>query len=149
MAETTTTINGCDADIFLDDDADAPVDVSGSSNEIAMTFDNELGEYRTFGSRWRRRTECGKDASFTLQAVYSTAADEAFDLLKTWYFANPPGNRTLSVYLPNKNVGSDHYQGEMKVESLDWTSTAGEGDPIIVTAELKPDGEVTHTTAAT
>jgi len=149
MAETTTAINACDASVWLDDDAGTPVDISGSTNEVDINFDNEMGEYTVFGNRWKRRTECGKDASFTLQVVYTTQTDEGFDLLKQWFFAHAPGNRTISIYLPNKNVGSDHYTMEAKLANLAFTATAGEGDPMMVSAELLPDGEVTHTTLST
>jgi len=81
--------------------------------------------------------------------IYTTAADEAFDILKTWFFTTSPGNRTLSVYVPDKNVGSDRFQGEVKIENLSWTLTGGSADPIIATASLLPDGAITHSVSAT
>lgn len=149
MAQTTTAVNACDVAIWLDSGTLTPTDISGSSNNVDMDFDQEIGEYRTFGSRWPVRLECGKDAAFTLNIIYSTAADEALDILKTWYFASSPGNRTLSVYIPDKNVGSDHFQGECKIASLSWTAGSDEAGPIMVTANLLPDGEVTLSTLAT
>jgi hypothetical protein len=149
MAQTTTAISACDVGIWLDDDAGTQQDISGSSNEVDMAFEQNIGEFVTFGSRWPVRQECGKDASFTVQIVYSSAADEAFDILKTWFFSNTPGQRTLSVYIPDKNVGSDHFTCEVRIASFNFTPSRGEAGPIIVSAELLPDGEVTHTTAST
>lgn len=149
MAQTTTAVNACDVAIWLDNGTLTPTDIGGSSNNVDLDFDHDIGEFRTFASRWPGRLECGKDANFTLNIVYSTTADEAFDILKTWYFASSPGNRTLSVYIPDKDVGSDHFQGEFKIASLSWTAGADEAGPIMVTANLLPDGEVTHSTLAT
>lgn len=149
MAQTTTGFNACDIAIWLDDDTGTLKDISGSSNSVDLNFDNTLGLYRTFGSTWPRRLECGKDAQFTLQILYSSAADEGADLLKTWYFANPPGQRTLKIYSPDKNVGSDVYAAEVMVENVTWSGEAGNADPIMISATLRPSGEVTWTTNAT
>lgn len=149
MAQSTTAINACDASIWLDDDANTLQDISGSSNSVDINFDHDLGQYITFQSKWPNRLECGKDASFSIQAVYSTASDEAWDLLKQWYFATSPGERSLNIYLPDKNVGSDKFSCEARIENLSFTMTGGEADPIIVTATLLPSGAVAHTTAAT
>lgn len=149
MAQTTTAVNACDAGIWLDNGTLIPTGIGGSANNVDMNFDQEIGEFRTFGSRWPGRLECGKDANFTLNIVYSSAADEAFDILKTWFFASSPGNRTLSVYIPDKNVGSDHFQAECKIEGLSWTAGSDEAGPIMVTANLLPDGEVALSTLAT
>jgi len=51
MALTTTAINACDVAIWLDDDSAAPQDISGSSNEIDLNFDNKIGEVFAFGSQ--------------------------------------------------------------------------------------------------
>lgn len=149
MAQSTTGINACDVSIWLDDNADSLKDISGSSNQLDMNFDHDLGQYTTFQSKWPQRLECGKDASFTLQVIYTTASDEAFDILKQWFFATSPGERSFNVYLPDKNVGSDKFSCEVRLQNLSWTATGGEADPIIVTATLLPSGAVAHTTAAT
>jgi len=149
MAQTTTHVNACDASIWLDNAAGTPVDISGSSNSITMNFTREVGELRTFQVKWPVRLGCGKDATFTLRAVYSTASDEAMDVLKNWYFANDPGSRSLSVYIPDKNVGSDYYYGEVTIASFNFNADPTEPGPIAVEAELLPDGAWTLTTAST
>lgn len=148
MTQTTTAVNACDVAIWLDDDAGVPKDISGSSNTASMNFSNQLGAVRNFGTRWQIRLECGKDATFDLSAVYSTAADEAVDILKNWYFNNP-GDRTLTIYIPDKNVGSDMYQCEARLQDLKIPVEAASADPIVVTATLLPNGPVTLTTNAT
>jgi len=149
MAQTTTAITACDASIWLDKLAGTPVDVSGSSNSVALNFSQNLDAQYTFGSRWPRRFACGKDAAFTLVIFYTSTADEGFDVWKNWFFAAVPGTRTLTIYLPTKNVGSDRFQCEVHLESADIPATAGEGTPVMVTLSLLPDGEVTHSVAAT
>jgi len=149
MVQTTSVINACDISLWLDDDANTLQDISGSSNQIDMNFDLDLGTFQSFQSRWPKRLECGKDAQFTLQVAYSTTADEAFDILKQWYFATPAGERTINIFMPDKNVGSDKFSGEVRIKNLSWTATGGEADPILVTATLLPSGEIAHTTAAT
>lgn len=149
MAQTTTAVSACDVSLWLGDDSGTAVDISGSSNEIDMSFEQNIGEFVTFGSRWPVRQECGKDASFSIQVVYSTAADEAFDLIKNWYFSNTPGRRLLEVYIPDKNVGSDYYNGDVRIASFNWTASRGEASPIMVSLELLPDGEFSHSTSGT
>lgn len=148
MAQTTTAVNACDVKIYLDNAAGTPTDISGSSNTCSMAFTNQLGAVRNFGTRWQIRLECGKDATFNLSAVYSTATDEAIDILKNWYF-NTPGNRTLTVYIPDKDVGADVYSCEARLENLNIPVEAGKADPIVVTCALMPNGPVTLVTNAT
>lgn len=149
MAQTTTHVNACDASIWLDNSAGTLKDISGSSNSITMNFTREVGELRTFQVKWPVRLGCGKDATFTLRAVYSTATDEAMDILKNWYFAGDPGSRSLHVYIPDKNVGSDHYYGEVTIASFNFNADPTEPGPIAVEAELLPDGAWALTTAST
>lgn len=148
MTQTTTAVNACDVAIWLDNASGTQKDLSGSTNTASMNFTNQLGAVRNFGTRWQIRLECGKDGTFSIAAVYSTAQDEAIDILKNWYF-NTPGDRTLTIYIPDKNVGSDVYECEARLESLDIPVEAGSADPIVVTASLKPNGPVTLTTNAT
>lgn len=147
--QTDTAIVACDAGIWLDNLSGVLKNIGGSANEVAMNFDNPQGAFRTFGSKWPKRLECGKDASYTLSIVYSTATDEGFDILKNWFFAANPGARTCKIYLPNKNVGSDVYSGEFKIQDLKFTPVAGSADPVTVTATLLPTGEVTLAVNAT
>lgn len=149
MAQSTTVVNACDASVWLDDALGTPTNISGSSNVVNMDFDQELGEFRTFQSKWKGRLECGKDAAFEIILLYSTTANEAYDILKTWFFAASPGDRSLSVYLPDKNVGSDHYSAEVKLDDFNVPSNHEDPGPITVTMHLLPNGEVSHDTAAT
>ena len=149
MAQSTTAINACDASIWLDDDAGSLTDISGSSNQLDVNFDHDIGQYTSFQAKWPERLECGKDASFTLQVIYTTAEDEAFDIIKQWFFNTAPGKRTFTFYFPDKNIGSDKFSCEARIQNMSFTGTGGEADPIIVTVTLLPSGEVTHTTAAT
>ena len=149
MAQTTTAVNACDAAIWLDNAGGTLKDISGSSNNVDMNFDIDIGEFKSFASKWKARITCGKDAEFTIAAVYSTTTNESLDILKNWFFAAAPGSRTLKVYLPDKNVGSDVYSGEFVLSNLKIPADGSKADFIMVEATLKPDGAVTLTTNAT
>ena len=150
MATTTTSVNACDADIRLDNADGDPINVSGSTNSVVMNFDHQIGDFRVFQDKWPVRLACGKDAAFTLNVVYdSTAATTAFGLLRDWFFTATPGLRTLAIYIPDKEAGSDYYYGEMHIANLNWTADPSEPGAIAVTAELLPSGEVTLDTAGT
>lgn len=148
MATSSTAVNACDASIWIDNVGGVLTDISGSSNSVDLNFDHEIGDFRVFQDVWKRRLECGKDAAFTLNFVYSTANDEAFDILRQWFFAATPGDRTLNIYIPDLSVGSDCYYGEMKIENLSWTADPSDPNAIAATATLLPNGEVTWTVSA-
>jgi hypothetical protein len=149
MPQTTTAFGACDMSIWLDNSAGVLVDISGSSSTLGVDFQNLLGMFRTFGSRWPVRMECPKDASFSFTAVYSSAAAEAAQCLLGWFFIIPSGRRTFTFYAPAKNVGADKYSCEVRLSDLSWTGDPGKADPIIITAKLAPDGAVTRVTNAT
>ena len=149
MTQTSTHRNGCDAAIWLDNAAGTPTDISGSTNAYNLDFKVNIGATPTFGTQWPRRLMCGRDASFSVTVLFTTAADEGYDLLKDWFFGNVTAARTLTFYLPDKNVGSDKYSGEVVLETLSIPVTAGEGAPILVSATFLPDGAWTMVTNAT
>ena len=150
MAQTTTDINAADASIWIDNAGGTPVDISGSSNSVTMNFSREMGELWTFQVSYPVRSGCRKDAEITLRIVYSTATDEGADVLKNWYFSSEPiGSRSFHLYLPDKNVGSDHYYGEVQLGSFNFTASAEDCAPIAIEATLQPDGEMSLTTAST
>ena len=146
MAQTSTQVSACDVVVCLDDSGGTPRDISGSTNRIDMDFAHTLGDYRAYGSKWPVRLDAGKDANFTLVVLYTTANNEGLDILNQWYHAASPGARTLRVDIPDSTVGSDRYSGEVRLDDLKWTVSAREGGPILVTARLVPDGEISWTT---
>jgi hypothetical protein len=149
MAQTTTKVNACDVSVWLDNASGTLQDVSGSSNGIDMSFSRELGELRTFQSKWPVRMGCGKDVEIGFRAVYSTAADEAAHILKNWFFESTPGSRSVHVYVPDKNVGSDHYYGEVTLGDMSFSADPTEAGPIAIECTLMADGEFSLTTATT
>ena len=149
MPQTTEAVNACDAEVFLDNAAGALQDISGSSNQVSFTWNNSIGEFNTFGAPWRALQECGKAIDVTLNAVYSLPEAEATAILLDWWYAVPSGRRTLEVNMPDNNVGSDHFEGEYRLESLSATMDPGDPSATIVTANMKSDLVQTHTTTAT
>jgi len=149
MAQTTTAITANDVAIYLDDDGGTPVDISGSSNEIGINLDNDLLYSPSFGGEWINRYDAGKDAGFKISVVYSTANDEAVDILNTWYFTTQPGDRTLSIYIPDDNPGSNLYQAEVKIGNLSMNLGSGDASPVLVTASFRPNGSVALSTVST
>lgn len=148
MPLTTTAVNACDVKIWLDDEVGTLKDISGSSNTCSMEFTNQLGAVRAFGTRWSTRLECGKDATINLSIIYSTASDEAADIVKQWFFTYP-GKRTIKIYIPDKDPGADVYTGEVRLENMPVKVEASSADPIVMSCNLKPDGAITLVTNAT
>ncbi|MDZ4768355.1 MAG: hypothetical protein SGJ24_04440 [Chloroflexota bacterium] len=151
MPSTSTAINACNVKVQIDNAAGTLVDVSGSANRVNLEFSQELGSYRVFGNKWMKRLACAKDATLQLDVVYSTQANEGLDLLRDWFFsaASSGTPRTIRMMLPDDVVGGDDYQGEFIISSLSIPMDASEAGPITVSAELMPDGEVTHGTLTT
>lgn len=150
MPQTTTQINACDVSIWLDDATGTLKDVSGSTNKCSLTLTLESGMTRTFGSRWPTRQNCARDAKISLSIVYSEATGEAMDIWKNWYFASAPGPRTVKIYVPDKNVGSDVYYGEFVIDGdAEIPLEAGTSEPIVVNVNLAVTGALTWATSAT
>lgn len=149
MAETTTAVNACDVRIYVDNDAGTPVDVSGSSNAVTMTVNVETGQYRVFSNRWKKSLECGKDLSLTINAVYTTADSEAKDILADWAMATTSGARTITIYVPDKNVGSDKWSGEWRIQTFEFGADVSEPGAIPITATFISDGTISRVTNAT
>jgi len=149
MAATTTARNACDVSVWLDDATGVQRDISGSANSVDFNFTQEIGEFVVFGDHWTHRLCCGKDGNFSLNVVYTTTVNEGWDVVKNWLFGTECERRTFTVYIPNKNVGSDMFQAEVIWDNITWTTDRGDAGPIMVTVSLPADGEVTHTTAAT
>jgi hypothetical protein len=148
VAQTTTPVNVCDVVIQLDDSGGTLRNISGSTNRVVLDFDQELGDYRAYGSDWPKRLDAGQDATITLTVLYTTASNEGYDVLKQWFHAAQPGARTLQVDVPDSTVGSDRYSGEVRINAKRFTIDAGQGGPVMVTARLRPDGAFSWATIA-
>lgn len=148
MAQTTTAINACSAVIELDDAGGTPVDISGSSNNASLSVTMETGTGVSFEGGWNFRAQCKKDGSLELSVMWTTASNEGRDLLEAWFAATSPGKRTVSVYPNGKTTGQRVYTGEFRITELSIPMTAGDAAPIVVSATLEPDGEITFGTAA-
>jgi hypothetical protein len=149
MPLTTTAQNACNVSLWLRDAGGTDRDISGSSNSVGFEFTLNLGDVNAFQNQWPVRLDCGKDVTISLEVLYTQTANEGWDVLKDWYFAATPGARQFTAYVPDKNVGSDRFNGLTRLESLSFTATAGEADPILVSASLRSDGEFSHSDVAT
>ena len=149
MAQTTTAIDSCAVKVWLATAGDVMTDISGSSTEIVPHFTQTLGDYHPRASDWPSRLDGGKDADVRLNVVYSTTDAEGWDLLKDWWFTVPPGARRMIWYAPDKSVGADMFSGSYRIKDLRWVHGASAAGPVVVTADLVPDGEVTQETSAT
>ena len=119
-------------------------------NQATMTFTNELGEYRVFGAEAVKRLCGGSDGVFELNIWYTTAGSEGRDTVFTWYFGVTRCTpRTVTIYLPDKNVGSDALSGEFLMESMDVTADRSDAAPLPISVRLLPTAGIARTTAAT
>jgi hypothetical protein len=140
MPTTTTAINGCDVVLHLDNASGIPVDISGSANSINPQFSTDLGEYNVFGAQWRQRLMCQRDATIQLNIVYSSAANEGFQLLKNWFANQHTLAKTVRWMIPDDSVGSDDQSGEFFLSQWSYTASAGEAAPIMASVTLVQSG---------
>lgn len=146
MAQTTTAASAIGVSVWLDNAGGTPTDISGSAASLRPSLELEQGMYRARASAWPKHLDGGKNASVTINVVFSTTADEGWDILKDWFHASSPGARTLTWYEPSKTAGADCYSGEFRLERMSWDDSAGAGGPVVATADLVPDGAVSHST---
>lgn len=144
MPATTTAVNAAGCKISLADETSTMRDISGSLNKAEIKFKNDLGEFGVFGDSATYRTERLVDAEVELTIVFSTTANEGFDILKRWQALR--GRRQLIVDVPVSSTGADRYTGNFRYSDLNIPLNAEESKPIMVTANLKADGPVTRST---
>ena len=142
MAQTTTGVNACNIVIALDTDAGVLADISGSANKINLEFTINAAEGYTFDGDFPIRKTCGKDCTGSLSVLFSTAADEGWDLIKGWYHVYDGVARTLRIDVPSTGGGNDRYEGEFVLTSYSHEFTADEAAPILVECEIAADGEI-------
>lgn len=149
MTVTTTPIVATNCVIKLDNASGSPTDISGSSNRVELSLEHGVGEFRPFSTQWKSRVVVGKDVGVTLNIVCSTATDEAFDILKNWYFGGDDSARTLTIQVPDGSPGSDQYEGEFVLMSAPVSLDAEADEVVMVSTELRSHGEVALTTVST
>jgi len=150
MAQTTTAVNACAARVYVDIGDGTLTEISGSTTEVTPNFESSEGSVQTLEGRWPIRKVCKSDGSFSLSVVYSTTGDEGLDLLRDWWFDNANYNvaRSIRIDQPDSAAGSDRYQCEAYLTSFTFTLAASEPGPVVVSAELLPEGEITFSTIA-
>lgn len=142
MAQTTTAINACGAEIMLDNDSGTPTDVSGSANNANLSLSKDLAEGHTFDGDWAITLECKKKGSLEIEALYTTASGEAVDIFEEWFTSG--GARTVSIYPNGNTTGERSYVGEFRLGNYDALAlSASEASPMKVMAKLQPTGAIT------
>lgn len=140
MPITTTALNGCDVVLHLDNASGIPVDISGSANSLNPQFTTDMGEYNVFGAGWKQRLMCQRDAQIQLNIVYTSAANEGFQLLKNWFANQHTLAKTVRWMIPDDSIGSDDQYGEFLLSQWSYTATAGEAGPIMASVTLLQSG---------
>lgn len=152
MPATTTAINASQFTVYLQkgDDGNDMADISGSGNGLNPSFVNKTGEFEVFGGNWVYRLASNKDATISLQVVYTTAAEEGFAVLKDWYENHPRQARRMRWFAPTEEVGADDYDGYFLLSGFSYNADPSQAGPVLVTATLQhARGGVTIGTAAT
>lgn len=148
MPQSTTFKTLKNVVIQIDDDADTLQDVSGSTNKIDLSFENEVGTAKTFGTDYPAALVTGKMLSATVTAIYTTAQDEAWDLFYNWFIGGDDSPRTLQVDFPNSSPGSQRMSVECVLKKLPFSPDAESTDLLKVSVELTPSGAPTFSTIA-
>lgn len=141
--QTTTVANGCDAIIELDDLTGNLRDISGESNSFEIQFKNDVGDFKTFASKWRGRLTCGKDATIKLKGLWSRGANELRQMIMDWYFVSG-GKKTLRVSSPDGAAGSDQFTMETVLSDFNIPMPSDDAKPIMFEINLLPDGVVNY-----
>lgn len=147
--QTTTGANACNAQIWLDDASSTARNLSGQTSVMTPSFTQPNGEFFTFGAKWPKNLQCPLKGTIAVQSVYTTASNEAREIIFDWFFNHSGTNRSLAIYTPTKDVGCDKFSGEFKLTDFTFTGTAGEPGPMMVSYTLVPDGAVTWSVAGT
>lgn len=147
MPQTTSAASALDCKVKLDNAGGTLQDISGSSTQVNPEFIHEIGRANTGDSPWAIKVDGLRDANITLIVLYSQGGNEAFQLLQSWWFTDPPGRRSIEIYIPDEVAGADVFYGEVKIGNLSWNQDYGSSDPVIATVALETDGTFHHTTA--
>jgi hypothetical protein len=146
MAQTSTARNSCNVKIWIDNGAGL-VDISGSAASAELSPASTIGEFVVFGSTWTGRLVCGKDIPLSLEIVYSTAADEGYDIISNWWWGGDYDDpRAVRIQIPDNLAGSEQIDGNFVLENFTIPLDRGEAGPIMVSVSLLPTGEVVHYT---
>lgn len=141
--QTTDAINGCNVVLELDNTSGVLTDFSGSSNSVELSFDREIGEFKSFASLWKGRIPCGKDATIKIKVIMSQNTGELSYNLLDWWENQPSARKTFRATMPDGSSGSDRFTGEVVLKSMPIVAAADDADPIMIDAELMPDGAIT------
>lgn len=148
MAGTTTAVNACDAVIQLADENDVLMDISGSTNECNLGFTKNIGGTKVFGSQTPIRRQCGVDFSLDLTALFTTALNEARDVLFEWAFAGGTGSRRFKLMVPNSNIGGFTFTGKVVLQKMDLPLKADDAAPILIKSSMMADGDLDYAVTA-
>src|SRR5512139_1947494 len=105
MASSTTMLYGTDC-VIEAELGTTTVDLSGSSNKAIINLEMIIGEASVFNDKWPQRVMTAKNATVDFAAWYSSAANEAADYFQDWFNEASPATKTISIYIPDKTVGS-------------------------------------------
>lgn len=145
MSQSTTVWNGCDVVLKLDNSSNVLTDISGSSNDVSIDFSQDIGDYKTFASKWKGRIPCGKDAKIKLKIVASKDTAEALKNILDWYFTTG-GSKSIQIDAPDSTTGSDRFTGEVVLESFSIPLTADDASPVMAEVNLLPNGALSWAT---
>lgn len=149
MTTTASEIVATNCVIMLDNAANVLTDISGSSNKVAVKFENKVAEWHTFGTQWPSRRVVHKDGPLTLNVIYTTLSTEAQQLIENWYHGGNDNPRSVMIYVPDSQVGAFQIYGEYVLASYNFDLDADADDVVRGQIELLPDGAVQRATNAT
>lgn len=149
MGTTQTEIVATNCVILLDNASAVPTDISGSANSVSYSPANGVAEWHTFGTQWMQRRVVHKDMPITINAIYSTNAAEAAQLVENWFFGGNDSPRTVYIYEPDQEVGAFVLSGEFVLMDYNVPLDAEADDVVRLEINLAPDNVVTRSTNAT
>jgi hypothetical protein len=102
----------CDGIVLWGTASPAATDISDQVVSAKLTINNGVGSFTTLGTKWAKRTEGTRDATFEFTFVPEIGASKGATLLNAWLFpaSGKPGKRFFKVTTPDALTGSFVYE---------------------------------------
>lgn len=139
---TAYSRSACDALVVVDALDLTPTDVSGSTNSVTVNVSKGVGTYWKANQNYPTRYVLNEDMAIDLVVLYSSSTSDAFGLLREWADQNVADSdaRTVNVRMIESGTYQHNYYGEFILTSFEFSITAGEGGPVMVSASFENSG---------
>jgi hypothetical protein len=135
--------------VYLDNAGGTLTDVSGQGATCALSAENAVGSYFVLNSRYQKTLDGGVSWSADLEIIAETGTN-GYSLIRDWFLSATGGARTFRFDQPDSTTGSQRYEGEVRLASVNGllSAQAGAGEPVRLSVRLVGDGPLTASIVA-